>query len=161
MELISQPSLTSSPEICILRLRCRVQPGLALSVILRKFQQSRIYFRGDEPNYYISHLLPVDALQRINSGDAFSRIIEVVVSAPASKISVKIEGTDGQRRHISRSPYPVGQLIRHQGLDCLFGKSNHRDVYDSSMIQDDKVTMRLRTESLQKTLKSVVAREII
>ncbi|KAH8742747.1 hypothetical protein F5883DRAFT_385564, partial [Diaporthe sp. PMI_573] len=125
IELIDQPCLAGSPEICLLRLRCRVQPGQARSIILRKFQQSRIYFRGDEPNYYISHLLPPDVLQSINNGEPFSRIIEVMVSSPASKIRVKIEGADGQRRHISGSPYPLGQLIRDQGLDCLFGKPNH------------------------------------
>ncbi|KAH8755013.1 hypothetical protein F5883DRAFT_371935, partial [Diaporthe sp. PMI_573] len=142
IKLVNQPCLTSSPKICLLRLRCRVQPGQALSIILRKFQQSRIYFRGDEPNYYVSHLLPPDGLQCSNTGEPFSRIIEVMVSSPASNISVKIEGADGQRRHISGSPYPLGQLIRDQGLDCLFGKPNHSDV-DSSAIQENRATMRL------------------
>ncbi|KAH8745484.1 hypothetical protein F5883DRAFT_390634, partial [Diaporthe sp. PMI_573] len=125
IELIDQPCLAGSPEICLLRLRCRVQPGPAFSNILRKFRQSRIYFRGDEPNYYVSHLLPPDVLKCINHGEGFSRIIEVMVSPPASKISVKIEGADGQRCHISGSPYPLGHLIRDQGLDCFFGKPNH------------------------------------
>jgi hypothetical protein len=58
IKLINQPCLAGSPEICLLRLRCRVQPGPAFSNILRKFRQGRIYFRGDEPNYYVSHLLP-------------------------------------------------------------------------------------------------------
>ncbi|KAH8745915.1 hypothetical protein F5883DRAFT_702007, partial [Diaporthe sp. PMI_573] len=156
VELVDQPCLASSPEICLLRLRCRVQPGQALSIILRKFQQSRIYFRGDEPNYYISHLLPPDVLQSINNGEPFSRIIEVMVSSRASKISVKIEGADGQRRHISGSPYPLGQLIRDQGLDCLFGKPNHSE-FDSSAIQENKATMRLHAEKLQDTLKSIDA----
>jgi hypothetical protein len=122
---------------------------------LRKFQQSRIYFRGDEPNYYITHLIPSDTLQGIDFGREFSRIIEVMVSSPASKISVKIEGTDGLRHHISGSPYPLGQLIRDQGLDCLFGKANHSD-FDSSAIQENKATMRLHAEKLQNTLKSIM-----
>ncbi|KAH8749333.1 hypothetical protein F5883DRAFT_388154, partial [Diaporthe sp. PMI_573] len=142
IELIDQPCLASRPEICLLRLRCRVPPGPAFSHLLRKFQQSRIYFRGDEPNYYISHLIPSDTLQGINFGREFSRIIEVMVSPPASKISVKIEGSDGQRRHISGSPYPLGLLIRDQGLDCLFGKANHSE-FDSSVIQENKAMMRL------------------
>ncbi|KAH8761508.1 hypothetical protein F5883DRAFT_382882, partial [Diaporthe sp. PMI_573] len=125
IELIDQPCLASSPEVCLLRLKCRVQPGPASPNTLRKFRKSRIYFRGDEPNYNISHLMSSDTLECINHGGDFSRIIEVMVSSPASEISVKIEGADGQRRHISRSPYPLGQLIRDQGLDCLFGKPDH------------------------------------
>ncbi|KAH8747480.1 hypothetical protein F5883DRAFT_698328, partial [Diaporthe sp. PMI_573] len=128
VELIDQSRPASRPDICLLRLRCRVEPGPALSNILRKFQQSRIYFRGDEPNYYISHLLPPDALQRIKNGEKFTRNIEVMLSSLASEISVKIEGLDGQRRHISGSPYPLGQLIRDQGLDCLFGNPNHSSI---------------------------------
>ncbi|KAH8742450.1 hypothetical protein F5883DRAFT_372676, partial [Diaporthe sp. PMI_573] len=125
VELIDLPYFASSSEICLLRLRCRLQPGPAFSNISRKFRQSRIYFRGDEPNYYISHLMSSGTIECINYGGDFCRTIEVMVSSPASEISVKIEGADGQRRHISGSPYPLGQLIRDQGLDCLFGKPDH------------------------------------
>lgn len=155
IELIDKPCLASRPEICLLNIRCRVEPGPTLFNILRKFRQSRVYFRGDEPNYYISHLLPPEALQCISSSEEFTRIIEVMVSWTASEISVKIEGADGQRYHISGSPYPLGQLIRDQGLDCLFGKPNHSSPCDSAAIQENKTTMLLRAGKLQKTLKSL------
>jgi hypothetical protein len=153
IELINQPCFASGPEICLLRLRCRGQ----FSNILRKFRQSRIYFRGNEPNYYISYLLAPDALQCSDYGEEFGRIIEVMVSSPASKISVKIEGPDGQTRHISGSPYPLGQLIRDQGLYCLFGNSNHSTICDSVSVEENKTTMRLHAKKLQNTLKSINA----
>jgi hypothetical protein len=157
IELVDRPCLAGSPEICLLRLRCRVQPGPAFSNIVRKFRQSRIYFRGEEPNYYISHLLPPDALHGINCGEDFTRLIEVMVSSPASKISVKIEGADGHRRHISGSPYPLGQLKRDQGLDCFFGQPTHSEFCDHSASQENKITMRLYAEKLQNTLRSIDA----
>jgi hypothetical protein len=90
MELIDQPSLTSSPEICLFRVRCRVQPGLAFLNFLRQFQQSRIYFRGDDPNYYVSHLLSPDTLQCINYSEEFTRILEVTVSSMACDKGIHI-----------------------------------------------------------------------
>jgi hypothetical protein len=82
VELIDRSHLKGTPEVCLLKLRCRVQQRPALSNILLKFRESRIYFRGDEPNDHVSHLLPLGAVNYLNQDDAFFRIIEVMVSSP-------------------------------------------------------------------------------
>lgn len=128
VELTSTPMLYSSPEIVCVRLLCRLSPSPEMMSLIRglHLRSTCIYYRGVEAEWTVESLVTPEILTRCRRGESFSRDFEVQVSAMDSELDVRLRDTVIGEQSISNCPYKVERLIRDQGLDCAFGRRDHR-----------------------------------
>ncbi|KAM7197977.1 hypothetical protein V8F33_005244 [Rhypophila sp. PSN 637] len=126
VELVTEPTFYSAPETIRLRLLCRLPPGPPLMSLLStlKRRNARVYYGADGLES-IEPLVGPLAWGRCREGDRFVRGLSIPAASVASKLSVKIDSLT-KPEEISNSPYELCQLIRDQGLDCVFGRKDHR-----------------------------------
>ncbi|KAH8891478.1 hypothetical protein GQ53DRAFT_648395, partial [Thozetella sp. PMI_491] len=129
LELTALPDFYAGPERACLRLQCRVPPGPALVDLVTGLQQrqARMYYGGDNTDYASELLVSPKALARCRRGGVFSRALTIPVRSMSSPLDVRIDGLSGPQ-HISNCPYELQKLVRDQGLDCVFGRKDHRDL---------------------------------
>ncbi|KAH7000879.1 hypothetical protein EDB80DRAFT_721123 [Ilyonectria destructans] len=128
IELMSTPMLYSSPETVCVRLLCRLPPSPEMMSLIRglHLRSARIHYRGAEAEWAIESLVTPAILARCRRGESFSRDFEVQVSAMDSEVDVRLHDTLIGEQSISNCPYKVEKLIKDQGLDCAFGRRDHR-----------------------------------
>lgn len=128
MELPRVPRFYRSPERCHIYMHCRIPPGHTLLDLLYRFHHlsTRIIYRGDEIQYAKMPLPGLATLQRCRAGKPFRKTVVVEVSSVRAKVEVTFSGLDRSHHNISHCPYELRQLIRDQGLDNVFGRSDHQ-----------------------------------
>ncbi|KAH6869642.1 hypothetical protein B0T10DRAFT_523573 [Thelonectria olida] len=128
IELLSAPMLYSSPEAACIRLLCRLTPGPEMTNLITglHLRSARIHYRGAEAQWTGDSLVTPAILARCRRGESFSRVLEVQVSAMDTVLDVRLRDSLMGEQSISNCPYKVEKLIRDQGLDCAFGRRDHR-----------------------------------
>ena len=130
IELLSVPTLYSVPDRALLRLRCRLPSGPPLMDLVSRLRErkARVFYRGDEETYTVETLVTSAALARCRDGEDFTITLNVSVTSMSSTLDVKIDGVVVGEEPISNCPYELRSLVRDQGLNCVFGRKDHRVV---------------------------------
>jgi len=134
IELMDLPKFYAARERARVHLHCRVPPGPALLELVSGLYRSRaqVYYRADDSNHVSDLLVTSAALARCRTGERFARAFEIQVGSMASSIDVRIDGLGGPE-YISNCPYELQKLVQDQGLDCVFGRKDHRDLERAEM----------------------------
>jgi hypothetical protein len=132
IELICSPALYSPPEAALVRLLCRLPHSPEMVSLVRgMFQRgTRVRYRGAEATWNTDILVTPTILARCRSGDPFSKLFEVQVSAMDTVVDVRLDDNLMGEHNISNCPYKVERLVEEQGLDCAFGRRDHQFVND-------------------------------
>lgn len=128
IELIQAPAFYTSPERCRATVYCRIPPGHALLDLLYRLQHldTHILYRGDELQYTEVPFLEPAILRKCRAGEPFRKTIEVQAYSMRTLLDVRLSARNGLNNSISHCPYELQELVRDQGLDCVFGFPDHR-----------------------------------
>lgn len=135
IELASIPEFCSGLSLVHLRIRCRVPPGPSLIALLRlPLQNSQLYCWAETRDSRSSTSMK-DGKQNkeplaISTSvaqyqEGFSKAVTVEAKSLGSVIFVGITTKSGFEM-ISKCPYQIRNLIQDQGLNCIFGRKDHR-----------------------------------
>ena len=145
IEIVEEPSFYTSPQICTLRIQCRLT-GTPLLQVLSWLQKSRIRIAYKGEGTHFSDTLLCPETLAVNS---FCKLIKIRVMTLDTNITVKLGPLDGSYYAISKCPYRLGNLIRDQGFDCFGDMSQLGSDRDSSELQ-------LQLERLIETIQYVL-----
>jgi hypothetical protein len=128
IELICNPALYSPPERALVRLLCRLPPSAEMMSLVRGLSQRStcVRYRGAEATWTVENLVTPTILARCRSGEPFLKVLEVQVSAIDTALDVRLKDNLMGEQSISNCPYKVEKLVEDQGLDCSFGRRDHR-----------------------------------
>lgn len=128
IELVSMPNFYSTPEICAVRVHCRVPPGPALLDLIFKLhrESTYMYYQGSESKVAKTILCTEESMQKCQNNQPFTRELKIEASSNTTRIRALIDGSDGKKYNISKCPYPIRQLIEDQGLYCVFGRRDQK-----------------------------------
>jgi len=129
IELMQVPTFFEAAERAHVCLQCRVLPGAALIDLISNLRRrkARVHYGGDSLDDKSELLVSPSALARCQQGERFTRVFTIPVRSMASVLDVRIDGIVGPQ-NIGNCPYSLGKLVMDQGLDCVFGRKDHRDV---------------------------------
>lgn len=156
LELYSVPSFYTSPQVCDVYVRCRIEPGNALLDLLIGFQRQNAYlsYRGDAIRYRTVPLCNGKAVQVCQEGKPFSMRIQMSVISLESSLDVRVKlGNNESPYSISNCPYRLDQLVYDQGLNRIFNQSKlplRQGHAEKSQDVKDKVP------KLQETLRNFI-----
>ena len=123
IELGRSLSFYSPVEIYTVNVRCRVPPGPALMDLMMRLRASNssLYYGVVGQGYSETRLSMVMLMDRCRAGQAFFVILTIEAMSLDSRIDVGVSSADS-KEPVSNCPYRIGQLVRDQGLDCVFGR---------------------------------------
>lgn len=126
LELVNVKSLCSLPQHCLVKLRCRLPPGSALLSLVYKLtrNKTRLYYSGSRALRGTIFLCVEETIQECQDNKDFCREIPIPIDCFDTEIRMEMDGLDGRKYHISRSPYRFGQLYEDQRLDHVFGRND-------------------------------------
>lgn len=156
IELTSKPNFYCAPEIAQLRLLCRLSPGPPLISLIKglHMRKAGLFYRSDDTNFSEETLVSGGCLRNCVKGMPFSRLLNVSVHTLSCRIDVRIESRVGAMECISNCPYELKTLIKDQGLDCSFGRNDHRAQDDFEICSEEGVEEEIGR--LHDTLDSVI-----
>ncbi|KAJ4248079.1 hypothetical protein NW762_012849 [Fusarium torreyae] len=151
IELDFAPHFYTSPERVRARLLCRLPPSAALTSIMRDLylRGAQVIFRGTELVPHVESLVTQSSLARCHWGRPFVKHLDMEVWSLDSELHVAIDDGLIGEQSISHCPYALRELIRDQGLDCVFGRSDHRGI---DMARDVGATITEEIEELSEEL---------
>jgi hypothetical protein len=125
LELATDPRLT---QPVMVRARCRLQsgPGLLSLVMGLHLREAKARIRAAPSSYQEETFVSASALGRCRDGFDFLRTFQVEIHSLDSEIDVQIEVRQGSMISLSKCPYVVSDLVRDQGIDCVFGRDDNR-----------------------------------
>jgi hypothetical protein len=112
-----------------------------------------VYYRADDAEYSAEPMVTLAALRECRKGNPFSRVLEMEVASIKSVLDLGMDGLAGQEL-LSNCPYRLLELVKDQGLDCVFGRKDHQ-VKSSEPI-DSEQGLSLAIDRLRETLERVV-----
>jgi hypothetical protein len=126
IELTGVPVLHTSGISCCARVRCRLTPSEpALIELIDRLLKAGAHF------VYDGNYMPcadLEAYEGVKSGIAYSRYFEFTVNSLSDSIDIKVSHITRYSRSISNCPYMLQTLIKDQGLECVFGRKDHRSI---------------------------------
>lgn len=140
LELDTLPIFHRSVFVCKARICCRLTPNnKALRALTRRLKDSKARFYFDS-NQHIA-CIDDDSYKAIEEGAPYYRHITFNVISLEESIDVKIDGISKRARSISNCPYIIQDLIRDEGLDCVFG---HRKNKKRAQVQLETPCKRVK-----------------
>ncbi|KAH8909466.1 hypothetical protein BR93DRAFT_924444 [Coniochaeta sp. PMI_546] len=129
VELIQLPKFFETTERAQVCLQCRVPSGAALVALISSLRRrrARVQYGGGSLDDKSEPLVSPSALARCQKGERFTRVLTIPVQSMSSVLDIRIDGVVGPQ-YIGNCPYTLRKLVRDQGLDCVFGRKDHRDV---------------------------------
>lgn len=154
IELQSLPMFYSSPELCTFQIHCRVPPGPGLMDLLVKLrrQHASFLYCGSEMQYKETELCGDDTYNQCKDGNPYSKEIQAEIWSTNSSINIKVKGMSSKAYNISNCPYKIGRLVQDQGLNCYFGRSDHKTTYSTNFKQN--ISLKYTLNRLYTTLSS-------
>lgn len=134
VELIGLPRMSELGLFhCQVQIRCRILPSSeAYPILILKLRQRQARFSHD---YQSIPCVNKQLQDEADQGTAFSRRFEASIPSLQDTIDVQITGITNRSRSISNCPYKAEDLIRDQGLDCVFGNKDHKLTYFGSIFE--------------------------
>lgn len=122
----------TSPDICVVNILCRIQPGPTLSGILAWLHTNRIHvqFQGHESNALEAVLCTDDILRGCRQGKPFCRAVSVKAYSLDTILNIRLGPFNDRFYNVSSSPYKLGYLVQHQEQGWLLNSQRHKQ--DSS-----------------------------
>ena len=119
--------------ICSLEIRCRWAPSPALQNLAKQLLDRQAHFHYGQQESILC-VNPVSYDVEKNEPIPFSRHINVTALSRDDLIDVKLEVPTGRDNtiemlSISNCPYKLKSLIHDQGLNCCFGRRDHRSTH--------------------------------
>jgi hypothetical protein len=152
IELASYPKPGSQTS---LRVKCRIPSGASLvSLVTRLHHYKATAFikvkrRIDRQEIFVTPA----ALGRCRDGSDFRRTFLIDVPSQSAVIDIQLNSANGNRASLSKCPYSVSALIKDQGLDCIFGRSDHRHA---ELADEDDGFVIEEMDSLQQELNEML-----
>ncbi|KAF5571961.1 patatin-like serine hydrolase [Fusarium phyllophilum] len=127
IELVFTPHFYSTPERVQARLLCRLPPSATLISLVTDLHArgTRVIFWGTELEPNVESLVTSSSLSRCRRGEAFVKRLDIEVWSPDSELHVVIDDDLMGKHNVSHCPYVLRELSHDQGLDCVFGRSDH------------------------------------
>ncbi|KAG4292492.1 hypothetical protein FPRO06_11980 [Fusarium proliferatum] len=127
IELVFTPHFYSTPEHAQTRLLCRLPPSATLISLMTDLHArgTRVIFWGTELEPNVESLVTSSSLSRCRRGEAFVKRLDIEVWSPDSELHVAIDDDLMGKHNVSHCPYVLRELSHDQGLDCVFGRSDH------------------------------------
>ena len=121
VELSTTPSFYSSPEICLISVKCRIPPGQALLDLLFRLRRNgaTLAYQGSD-SLTCAPFCTEKHLNICRAGFPFVREIKLAAHSLDTLIKAKINIGE-YSLNLSGCPYKLGDLIHDQGLSCCFG----------------------------------------
>jgi hypothetical protein len=128
VEAVSEPTLYSPPETVLVRLLCRIPPSAEMVSLVRNLFQrnTNVRYRGAEATWTAETLVTPAILSRCRSGKPFLKVFGVQMNGLETAVDIRLCDELVGEQSISNCPYKLGKLIEDQGLDCWFGRRDHR-----------------------------------
>lgn len=125
LELDCLPLASGFTLQCKARILCRLDPGtrelLALLWQLKE-SQARFYIQSTEQVPCVDQV----SYTKIQHGEPFCTPVEFSISSMDDLVDVKVDGITQRARSISNCPYKLLDLVKDQGLHCVFGRPDHK-----------------------------------
>jgi hypothetical protein len=124
IELIGVPVFDTGGFVCQVRIRCRLTPSQpALVELVDRLRSTGACFTYETRKIKcVNH----QVYEEIKRGVAFSQHVQFDVQSLDEKLDIKIHEITRKPQSISNCPYMLQTLIHDQGLDCVFGRRDHR-----------------------------------
>jgi hypothetical protein len=124
IQLVRAPVLDAVGFVCQAQIRCRLMPSRPAlrELVDRLLKCGASFSHGCKTLPCVNPQL----YREIKGGSAFSLYFTFSAVSLSDKIDVKIDGITREARSISNCPYVLRNIVHDQGLDCVFGRSDHR-----------------------------------
>jgi hypothetical protein len=158
LELLSAPLFYQAPDVCRIRVACRVPPGPTLMVLLMMLRQRSIHLRYRSYNQDLIDIpiCTAEIWSYCGKGQPFMINLDIGVFNMASLLEVQLGNARENYIHISKCPYRLEDLIRdqrhelHAGTQSRARTLNH--CFPDSHSKKDPITEML--EVLQTLIRT-------
>ena len=136
-EFESNPRYTEGRMSCAGHIMCRLEGrGASLTALIRQLSSCAARFQVQEQT--ISE--PIDHRSFIGTEGEFRKRIEFQVNGRQDKISIRVAEGGATSYNISGSPFTIHSLAKAQGIDSMFGRTDHRKrgVLDGARLPESK-----------------------
>lgn len=139
VELEAIPRFYTVPEICYLRVCCRIPPSPALVDLLVKLHRDRVelWYRSDEVQYNTVQLCTPEVVGRCKRSQPFRRRIQMQVRSASALLDIKMKGAWGSSQNISHCPYLLGELVRDQDYYTHTKRGHQTQIRPGEATQED------------------------
>ncbi|KAF4468234.1 Vitamin B6 biosynthesis [Fusarium albosuccineum] len=123
IELVAAPTFYAGPELCMIRLQCRVPPGDELLELLYSLyrRKTRLCYASNGLDHVNTELCTEDLIHQCENRQPFMKELLVEVMSADDNITIQLESAGG-KYPVSGCPYKVQDLIKDQGLDLPLGR---------------------------------------